>query len=70
MWRAIAAIAYFLKVLGQSMEGWREERYRKDVEKRRADTLDNPADEWMRRFNEPQAGSAPAAGSGKQPDER
>lgn len=70
MWRAIAAIAYFLKVLGQSMEGWREERYRKAVEKRRADVLADPSTEWMRRFNEQQTGSAPEAGSGKQPDER
>ena len=70
MWRASAAIAYFLKVLGQSMEGWREERYRKAVEKRRADVLADPSAEWMRRFNEQQTGSAPEAGSGKQPDER
>lgn len=67
MWRAIA---YFLKVLGQSMEGWREERYRKAVEKRRADVLADPSAEWMRRFNEQQTGPAPEAGSGKQPDER
>lgn len=70
MGRAIAAIAYFLKVLGQSIEGWREERYRKAVEKRRADVLADPSAEWMRRFNEQQTGSAPEAGSGKQPDER
>lgn len=69
MWRAIAAIAYFLKVLGQSIEGWREEKYRKAVEKRRADILDNPADEWMRKFNEQQTGTAPKTPAGKQPGE-
>lgn len=66
MWRAIA---YFLKVLGQSIESWREERYRKAVEKRRADILDNPADEWMRKFNEQQTGTAPKTPAGKQPGE-
>lgn len=66
MWRAIA---YFLKVLGQSIEGWREEKYRKAVEKRRADILDNPADEWMRKFNEQQTGTAPKTPAGKQPGE-
>lgn len=69
MWRALAAIAYFLKVLGQSIEGWREEKYRKAVEKRRADILDNPADEWMRKFNEQQTGTAPKTPAGKQPGE-
>lgn len=70
MWRAIAALAYFLKVLGQSIEGWREERYRKAVEKRRADVLADPSAEWMRRFNEQQTGSAPEASAGKQQSER
>lgn len=69
MWRAIAAIAYFLKVLGQSIEGWREEKYRKAVEKRRADTLADPAGEWMRKFNEQQTGTAPKTPAGKQPGE-
>lgn len=66
MWRAIA---YFLKVLGQSIEGWREEKYRKAVEKRRADTLADPANEWMRKFNEQQTGTAPKTPAGKQPGE-
>jgi len=70
VWRAIAALAYFLKVLGQSIEGWREERYRNAVEKRRADVLADPSTEWMRRFNEQQTGTAPEASAGKQQSER